>query len=135
MPVFLPIRSYDNYIQANLQLTLLKDNDITCHLKDEHTVTIDPFLSPALGGMKLMVLETDLFRAQTVLNQVEEAYIKTFPCPVCSSMSLERKTHVVAQGWWSRLVSRFRGNSSESVFADQIVCNACGHQLTNGLPY
>ena len=52
---FIQVRSYDNYIYANIVLSMLQDSGINCHLKDEYTITIDPLLSPALGGIKLMV--------------------------------------------------------------------------------
>lgn len=52
---FVQLRSYDNYISAHISMTMLQDAGINCHLKDEHIITLDPFLSPALGGMKLMV--------------------------------------------------------------------------------
>jgi hypothetical protein len=52
---FIQVRSYDNYIYAHIVLSMLQDSGINCHLKDEYTITIDPLLSPALGGIKLMV--------------------------------------------------------------------------------
>jgi hypothetical protein len=60
---FIQVRSFDNYIEANIVMHMLQHYDINCHLKDEYTVTIDPFLSPALGGMKLMVHESQVERA------------------------------------------------------------------------
>jgi hypothetical protein len=47
---------------------MLQHYDINCHLKDEYTVTIDPFLSPALGGMKLMVHESQIERALELME-------------------------------------------------------------------
>jgi len=52
---FKKIAVYDNYMLANMTLGLLQENNINCHLNDEHTVTIDPLLSNAIGGSKLMV--------------------------------------------------------------------------------
>lgn len=124
---FSQIRSYDSYIKANLQLNLLVDSGINCHLKDEHTVTIDPFLSPALGGIKLMVLDTDLSRAQQILENAEDAYIKTLACPGCGNKSLERQALVKLPGWGKRLVDRLRG-INESVFSSEIICRTCGRR-------
>jgi hypothetical protein len=66
---FIEIRSYDNYIYAHIVLGKLRDADINCHLKDEYTITIDPLLSPALGGIKLMVAESQVDRALELLEE------------------------------------------------------------------
>jgi len=71
MTKFIPIRSYDNYIYAHIVLARLQDSDINCHLKDEYTITIDPLLSPALGGIKLMVAESQVGRALELLAESE----------------------------------------------------------------
>jgi len=48
---------------------MLQDSDINCHLKDEYTITIDPLLSPALGGIKLMVARPQVERALELLAE------------------------------------------------------------------
>jgi hypothetical protein len=68
---FVQIRTFDNYIYANITLGMLQDAGINCHLKDEYTITIDPFLSPALGGMKLMVHPSQVQRAIELLENTE----------------------------------------------------------------
>jgi len=68
---FIQIRSYDNYIYAHIVLSMLQDAGINCHLKDEYTITIDPLLSPALGGIKLMVAGSQLERALGLLEETE----------------------------------------------------------------
>ncbi len=49
------IRTFQNYFFAHILLTKLRSVGIECYLKDEFTVTTDPFLSNALGGIKLVV--------------------------------------------------------------------------------
>jgi hypothetical protein len=71
MENFIQIRASDNYLYAHIILTRLQDAGINCHLKDEFTVTIDPLLSPALGGIKVMVAESQVERALEVLNEPE----------------------------------------------------------------
>jgi len=66
---FVHLRSFDNYINANIQLGRLQDEGINCHLQDEYTTTIDPLLSNAIGGMKLMVYESQAQRAIKILEQ------------------------------------------------------------------
>jgi hypothetical protein len=70
---FVQLRSFDNYISAHISLTMLQDAGINCHLLDEHIITLDPFLSPALGGMKLMVYPTQAERAVELLEEVDRS--------------------------------------------------------------
>lgn len=70
---FVMLCSYDNYIPAHIALGRLTDSFITCYLQDEYSVTIDPFLSNAIGGIKLMVAESQAQRAIDILNSVNEA--------------------------------------------------------------
>jgi Putative prokaryotic signal transducing protein len=69
---FVQLRSFDNYISAHISLGMLQDAGINCHLKDEYMVTIQPFLSPALGGMKLMVYPSQIERASRLLEETEQ---------------------------------------------------------------
>jgi hypothetical protein len=72
MQDFIQIRSFDNYISAHIVLARLQDAGINCHLKDEYTITIDPLLSPALGGIKVMVAASQAERALEVLDEPEQ---------------------------------------------------------------
>jgi len=66
---FIVIRSYDNYIPAHIAMGQLKEEFINCYLQDEYTVTIDPLLSNAIGGIKLVVAETQVQRALEILDE------------------------------------------------------------------
>lgn len=66
------IRSYDDYISAHIMMGRLKEESITCFLKDEHSVTIGPFLSNIIGGIKLLVPESEFEKALELLNQFEK---------------------------------------------------------------
>ena len=94
---YIELRSFNNYIEANIVLQMLQHQDIICHLKDEHIVTIDPLLSPAIGGMKLMVHHSHVERAWDLMEQAENNYLKNIPCPVCHAHALKAvsitKTH------------------------------------------
>ncbi len=84
---FIPIKSFDNYISANLLLSKMLDAGINCYLKDEFTVTIDPILSNAIGGIKLCVVDFDLVRAKELLAIFEEE--QKITCPKCGSKSVQ----------------------------------------------
>ncbi|MBK5273338.1 MAG: DUF2007 domain-containing protein [Bacteroidia bacterium] len=68
---FIVLRSYDNYIPAHIARGKLTDENIVCHLQDEHSVTIDPFLSNAIGGIKLLVAENQVERALKLLDSAD----------------------------------------------------------------
>lgn len=87
--MYVQIRSFDNYMYANILLNSLKAHGFDCYLKDENTVTIDPVLSPAIGGMKLMVREAEVARARAFLDQVEAEYLATIPCTSCGQKTLQ----------------------------------------------
>jgi len=72
--LFVEVRSYDNYIDAHLMLGRLRAEYINCHLLNENSVTIDPFLSNAIGGIKLMVAEPQLARALELIKQAESGF-------------------------------------------------------------
>ena len=91
---FIQLRSFDNYLNANIQLGMLQHEGINCHLKDEYTITIDPLLSPAIGGMKLMVYETQALRAIEILEEVDKNYLRTISCPECGNKTLESVTQI-----------------------------------------
>lgn len=86
---FVQIRSFDNYLEANIVLSMLQDANINCHLKDENIITIDPLLSPALGGMKLMVHHSQIERAWELMDNAEQKYLRSVSCPVCHAHALK----------------------------------------------
>ena len=102
------IRSFDNYVFANITLSMLQDAGIDCHLRDENTITLDPLLSPMIGGMKLMVIETQAKEAEEMLDTAEKEYLMAFICPGCGKPGIEKiikttKPTSVLQGLWNTL--------------------------------
>ena len=68
---FIQLRSFDNYIEAHIVMGNLQEENIACWLKDEYSVTIDPMLSNAIGGIKLMVPEAQAERALATLELLQ----------------------------------------------------------------
>ncbi len=77
------LRTFDNYFSANILLTRLQSEGIHCYLKDENTVTIDPILSNAIGGIKLEVAADDYYKAADLLNQFDKEYLQSAQCTQC----------------------------------------------------
>ncbi|MEO5996233.1 MAG: DUF2007 domain-containing protein [Chitinophagaceae bacterium] len=125
---FLPIRAYDNYIKASIELSLLKEAGIICHLKDEYTITIDPLLSPALGGMKLMVEEEDLLKAQQILENSDQLYLETIPCPICDEHSLKLVIETVQYKTWAGKVKSLLINGQAQQVTRFYRCSNCKYE-------
>lgn len=62
---FTLFNSFDNYINASIQLSRLQQEGIHCYLQDEYTNTL---LFNAVGGIKLMVADIDVARAKILLS-------------------------------------------------------------------
>lgn len=119
------LRAYDNYVYANMQLGLLQDGGIDCHLKDEYTVTIDPFLSPALGGIKLMVESEQAVEAERLLLDAENDWLKTVPCPNCGEYELSKQINTRT---FRTLLGKLRSmilNGQEQEVKMEYRCAAC----------
>jgi hypothetical protein len=122
---FVVIRAYDNYVYANMQCSLLQEEGINCHLKDEFTVTIDPLLNPAIGGIKLMVVEAQAERASQILEETELEWLKTVPCPACGQCTLEKKVTIKEfPGFWGKIKSLL-ANGEEREVTKTYVCRSC----------
>ena len=89
---FIQIDTYANYIDANIVLGRLESEGINCWLRDENTVTIDPILTNAVGGIKLMVAEPQVERAIELLQGYRNEKKKNIRCLNCGSDNIELVT-------------------------------------------
>jgi phage FluMu protein Com len=121
------VAAYDNFMVANMALGMLQQNEINCHLKDENIVTIDPLLNPAVGGIKLMVLDADYAGAIALLKEAEENYVKEIACPKCKvhALSIEEKTNN-PESFWGKLKNQIAYGQS-STYVKQYRCTACNN--------
>ncbi len=81
------VKTFDNYFSANIILSRLQSEGVECYLKDEYTVTIDPILCNAIGGIKLVVKKTDEAIVVKLLRQYQIEYMLAATCPQCGSNS------------------------------------------------
>jgi hypothetical protein len=86
---YIPIKSFDTYILANLWLGRFLDAGIDCYLKDEYTVTIDPMLTNAVGGIKLCVSDAQLADAKNLMQEMEETVRQNQKCPRCKGTNVQ----------------------------------------------
>jgi predicted RNA-binding Zn-ribbon protein involved in translation (DUF1610 family) len=130
---FIPIWSYDNYVPAHIAMGRLKEEGIDCWLKDENTVTIDPILTNAVGGIKLMVAEANAKRAWELLNQLQQEYKARFVCPKCGSANIELvSTPRKPLNWLAAISTFFLGDYALTV--DKVYhCFDCGHESAEAI--
>lgn len=114
--MFVVLRTYDSYIPANMMLQRLEEEHIRAYLQDEHTVTINPIFSNAVGGIKLMVHQEQLPRALELVTGFENAYRQAAACPQCGSHNV----HFVTQqsnptNWFTAIFSWLLGSYAMTV--------------------
>lgn len=86
---FVPIRSFDSYVSANIWRARFEDAGIYCYLKDEYTVTIDPILSNAIGGIKLCVNVEQLRESRELVERITAETQQLQRCPACASANVQ----------------------------------------------
>jgi Putative prokaryotic signal transducing protein len=123
---FVQISSFDNYINANMQLALLQEEGINCYLKDEYTVTLDPLLSPAIGGMKLMVYEEQSQRAKEIIDEADKEFLLNVNCAVCGKNTLELITEIKKPAGLLQTISFLLINGQAQEVKKYYHCNSCG---------
>lgn len=129
MSDFILINAYTNYVDAHIARGVLEEEGINCWLKDENTLTIDPILTNAVGGIKLMVAKSQAERAVDILVRLRDEAKAKITCPKCGSHNIEEvSTPRKASNWLTALSTFFL--SSVSVAPDKVNhCFDCGHEF------
>ncbi|MFT3748661.1 MAG: DUF2007 domain-containing protein [Agriterribacter sp.] len=123
------IQSFDSYIDANIMLGKLEAEGIVCFLRDEYTVTVDPILSNAIGGIKLTVPESQAARAKELLATFDAEKRAILKCPKCGSGNVEYISNPVKSGnWLSAIISFLFGSYAVSI-KKNYHCFECGYEF------
>jgi len=121
------IQTFDNSFNANIQLTRLRAAGIECYLKDEYTVTIDPLLSNAIGGIKLVVRKSEEYKVRRLLGEMNASSDNRLLCPQCGSHKFilvpKRSTENLLTAITTWLFSAY-AVSVENVYQ----CTDCGYE-------
>ncbi len=121
------VKTFDNYFSANITLTRLQHDGIECYLKDEHTVTIDPILTNAVGGIKLVVRKEDEQRAVELLAAYHQEYMLSATCPKCGGNNFSQVTKKDAGNYLTAILTWLF--SSYAVVSKYIYqCGNCGYE-------
>ena len=126
------IRTFDNYFSANILLTRLRHEGIECYLKDEYTVTIDPLLTNAVGGIKLVINKEDSGDVFELLRQFDEDYRRSAVCPVCGSHNIDLVPKRTAANMITAILSWLFSDYAVSV-ENVYQCSTCGYE-SHSLP-
>lgn len=126
---YIQIQTYDNYIESHMARGILESENISCWLKDENTVTIDPILTNAVGGIKLMVATSQVDRAKELLDITNKHFKQTNPCPNCGGTDVEYvSTPRKASNWFTTIFSLILNGGSPMPVKKVYHCFTCGHE-------
>ena len=102
------LKTFTHPTEAYPMMSKLEDEGIKCFLDGENTVSANPLLSNAVGGIKLKISETDIKKAMEIFNEIEKKQlteeidddeysiakgfekVETY-CPKCESINIFRK--------------------------------------------
>ncbi len=125
------IRRYEQAHLAHLDLAKLRDEGIESFLKDENSVSINPFWSNAIGGIKLIVHKSDFQKARSMLNANEYSKLeKVFgrkieaqdDCPKCGSTMIQQQRSLL-----SGILFLILFFVPLAALTNKYLCSSCGH--------
>lgn len=99
------VKTFDNYFSANITLTRLQALGIVCFLRDENTVTIDPILTNAIGGIKLVVRKEDEAATIKTLRSFQIEFLLSATCPQCGSNSFSHVAKPAASNYITAIIT------------------------------
>ena len=121
------VRTFDNYVTANIILSRMEQSGIRGYLADENSVTIYPALMNSIGGIKLNVEIEDSAEAMKLLKQFDDEYLRSAECPRCGANDITVFSKPVAENVvkavFSWLFSKY-ADSIEHVYQ----CQQCGYE-------
>ncbi len=123
------LKTFLNPLDANITKGLLESNGIEAFIFDENTLSIDPILTTALGGIRLMVRSSDFGDALAILKEVDEENSKEIPnlkCPVCGSSDIKI---INPPNWLYFVIMLFTFTSTPTAGnRKKYECNVCKHR-------
>lgn len=95
---FVTLQAFQYSAEAQIIKGRLEAEEIPVVLQDEFTIDTDPFLSQAIGGVKLQVLEKDEAKAREILENISTYSFddagEAMHCPNCDSTKIDYVTTV-----------------------------------------
>ncbi len=91
----LSVWSFTYPSEAYPLIAKLREENIPCTLSNEHVVLIDPLISNAVGGVKLLVPETEAERAKAII----EDFFKPAQASIAPLDAAFRESHDEVAAW------------------------------------
>jgi len=108
---FVTVATYTYNTETYLLVAKLEAEGIKSFVKNEHTLATQQFLSNAVGGLDVQVMEKDLSKAKEIFRKMEEESKPSIPeelkqgfekvlvyCPECESTNVYKKKGFVLFG-------------------------------------
>lgn len=91
------VQSFSFPYEAQIAKTQLEAAGIPARIENEHTINMDWLYSNALGGVRLLVLESNLEEARALLaqdfsQQLQQQFGLSENCPNCGSSDIQPYT-------------------------------------------
>lgn len=129
------VASFLDTHQAHVARLRLEAEGIRAALDGEHHIAMDWMISNAVGGVKLLVLDSDVEQATRILQEDETekdaAIASDEPidddaesCPACQSMDFHQERLNRPMAFLSVLFFGF----PLPFFSQNLACNSCGHR-------
>lgn len=123
------VRTFQNYFTAQITCTKLQSAGINCYLSDSSTATVAPFLSTAIGGIKLIIREEDAEEVNKLLEKIDEEYRMNAVCPKCGNHTIEQISKQTTGNYFTAFLSWFLGDFAMSKKIYQ--CSICKYESEN----
>ena len=139
MGEWITIKQFYYQHETFLYESKLRSENIDCFMKDGAIVSIDPFLSNAVGGIKLQVQPENVEKAKAIIDEIDanneegrdeaqatvtvksrEFQKVIAECPSCDS----EEVFMGKRSLWQDLFGLFS--------KDDYYCNACQHEWKEG---
>ncbi len=127
------IATFPDALKAQIMRGRLEAEGIPAFIADEHTITNQPYLYMAYGGVRLQVAEPDRDRAQVILNAVEPFPVEPTPehfpdqCPNCHSGKVAETTSVSKPSLLTFLRNLLLSRSPQPPVR-RFSCSNCGYK-------
>jgi DNA-directed RNA polymerase subunit RPC12/RpoP len=118
--VLVTVATFPEAIEAHIFRSRLESEGIRCVIADEPTVSNQPWLTMASGGIKLQVQQQDRERAAGIIARIRGINAPAIcRCPVCASdkIAVKRNGNVV-----KRVLALLFGTPGQQIYT----CLTCG---------
>lgn len=124
------VKTFDTSVNAHLFRIELENEGIESFIYDEETITMDPLLSNAIGGIKVKINVKDIERTMEFLAKRDEELNP--PCPNCGSKkimtnfrSFKRASGIISA------IAAFLFTLFPPMFKTVNKCLDCNHEFEN----